>query len=55
MSAADSNSQPFDWESDSLTIRPRLPITLQQCHRLIASMPRRIEAVISAKGFPTKY
>ncbi|CAJ0952623.1 unnamed protein product [Ranitomeya imitator] len=30
-------------------------ITSQQCHRLIASMPRRIEAVISAKGFPTKY
>uniref|UniRef100_A0A8C1T4C8 Immunoglobulin V-set domain-containing protein n=1 Tax=Cyprinus carpio TaxID=7962 RepID=A0A8C1T4C8_CYPCA len=23
--ARDSNSQPFDWESDSLTIRPRLP------------------------------
>ncbi|CAJ0946856.1 unnamed protein product [Ranitomeya imitator] len=30
-------------------------ITSQQCHRLIASMPRRIEAVISAKGFPTNY
>ncbi|KAI2647801.1 Transposable element Tcb1 transposase [Labeo rohita] len=30
-------------------------ITPQQCHRLIASMPRRIEAVISAKGFLTKY
>lgn len=30
-------------------------ITPQQCHRLIASMPHRIEAVISAKGFPTKY
>uniref|UniRef100_A0A9J7YWM9 Tc1-like transposase DDE domain-containing protein n=1 Tax=Cyprinus carpio carpio TaxID=630221 RepID=A0A9J7YWM9_CYPCA len=28
-------------------------ITPQQCHRLIASMPRRIEAVTSAKGFPT--
>ncbi len=27
----------------------------QQCHRLIASMPRRIEAVIHAKGAPTKY
>ncbi len=23
--ARDSNSQPFDYESDSLTIRPRLP------------------------------
>ncbi|KAI2645915.1 Transposable element Tcb1 transposase [Labeo rohita] len=30
-------------------------ITPQQCHRPIASMPHRIEAVISAKGFPTKY
>lgn len=30
-------------------------ITPQQCHRLIASMPRRIDAVIRAKGFPTKY
>lgn len=30
-------------------------ITPQQCHRLIASVPHRIEAVISAKGFPTKY
>ncbi len=27
----------------------------QQCHRLITSMPRRIEAVIHAKGAPTKY
>ncbi len=30
-------------------------ITLQQCHKLITSMPRRIEAVIRAKGAPTKY
>jgi len=30
-------------------------ITPQQCHMLIASMPCGIEAVISAKGFPTKY
>ncbi len=27
----------------------------QQCHRLITSMPRRIDAVIHAKGGPTKY
>ncbi len=27
----------------------------QQCHKLITSMPRRIEAVIRAKGAPTKY
>ncbi len=30
-------------------------ITSEQCHRLIASMPRRIDAVIHAKGGPTKY
>ncbi len=27
----------------------------QQCHKLITSMPRRIEAAIKAKGAPTKY
>ncbi len=27
----------------------------QQCHKLITSMPRRIGAVIKAKGAPTKY
>ncbi len=27
----------------------------QQCHKMITSMPRRIEAVIKAKGAPTKY
>ncbi len=31
------------------------PITPEQCHRLIDSMPRRIDAVIHAKGGPTKY
>ncbi len=30
-------------------------ITPEQCHRLIASMPRRIDAVIHAKEGPTKY
>lgn len=30
-------------------------ITLEQCHMLIASMPCRIDAVIHAKGGPTKY
>ncbi len=30
-------------------------ITPEQCHRLIASMPRRIDAVIKTKGAPTKY
>ncbi len=30
-------------------------ITPEKCHRLIASMPRRIDAVIHAKGGPIKY
>ncbi len=30
-------------------------ITPEQCHRLIDSMPRHIDAVICAKGDPTKY
>ena len=30
-------------------------MTPQQCHRLIASMSRHIDAVIPAKGAPTKY
>ncbi len=30
-------------------------VTPEQCHRLITSMPRRIDAVIHAKGGPTKY
>ncbi len=30
-------------------------ITPEQCHRLIDSMPRHIDAVIHAKGGPTKY
>ncbi len=30
-------------------------ITPEQCHRLITSMPRRIDAVIHAKGGPAKF
>ncbi len=30
-------------------------ITPEKCHRLIASMPHRTDAVIHAKGGPTKY
>ncbi len=33
----------------------RASITPEQCHKLITSMPRRIDAVIHAKGGPTKY
>ncbi len=35
------------------TLRWNIPP--QQCHKLITSMPRRIEAVIKAKGAPAKY
>ncbi len=30
-------------------------ITPEKCHMLIDSMPRSIDAVIQAKGAPTKY
>ncbi len=30
-------------------------ITPERCHKLITFMPRRIDAVIHAKGGPTKY
>ncbi len=33
----------------------RASTTPEQCHRLIASMPHCIDAVIHAKGGPTKY
>ncbi len=36
-------------------LRTWASIPPQQCHKLITSMPRRIEAVIKAKGAPTKY
>ncbi len=43
--AQDSNSQPFDYESDSLTIRPRLPLismhlTLPWCFRWLLRFSR---------------
>ncbi len=34
---------------------PWASIPPEQCHRLIVSMPRCIDAVIHAKGDPTKY
>ncbi len=33
----------------------RASIPCQQCHKLITSMPRHIEAAKKAKGAPTKY
>ncbi len=51
------------WETPDPTTQMTWPlskttwasITPEQCHRLIASMPRHIDAVIHAKGGPTKY
>ncbi len=52
------------WETPDPTMQIDLKATVketwasippQQCHKLITSMPRRIEAVIKAKGAPTKY
>ncbi len=59
----DLNPRESRWETPNPTIRwtegcyqSNLgSITPEQCHKLIASMPRRIDAVMHAKGGPTKY
>uniref|UniRef100_A0A8C6KFX3 Tc1-like transposase DDE domain-containing protein n=1 Tax=Nothobranchius furzeri TaxID=105023 RepID=A0A8C6KFX3_NOTFU len=49
-------ARPNNAEELKTTIRATWAlITPEQCHRLIESMPRRITAVIEAKGAPTKY
>ncbi len=49
-------ARPNNAEELKATIRATWAlITPEQCHRLIDSMPRRIVAVIQAKGAPTKY
>ncbi len=49
-------ARPNNAEELKATIRATWAlITPEQCHRLINSMPRRIAAVIQAKGAPTKY
>ncbi len=49
-------ARPNNAEELKATIRAAWAlITPEQCHRLIDSMPRRIAAVIQAKGAPTKY
>ncbi len=49
-------ARPNNAEELMATIRATWAlITPEQCHRLIDSMPRRIAAVIQAKGAPTKY
>ncbi len=41
--------------ADDLKAAIKAFITPEQCHGLIAFMPRRIDAVINTKGGPTKY
>ncbi len=49
-------ARPNNAEELKATIRATWAlITPEQCHRLIDSMPRRIAAVIQAKGAATKY
>ncbi len=50
------NKRPKNADELKATVKETwASIPPQQCHKLITSMPRRIEAVIKAKGVPTKY
>ncbi len=50
------DTRPNNADELKATVKETLAsIPPQQCHKLITSMPRRIEAVIKAKGAPTKY
>ncbi len=50
------NTRPNNADELKATVKETwASIPPQQCHKLITSMPRRIEAVIKAKGAPTKY
>ncbi len=50
------NKRPKNADELKATVKETwASIPPQQCHELITSMPRRIEAVIKAKGAPTKY
>ncbi len=50
------DTRPNNVDGPKAAIKATLAsITPEQCHRLIASMPRHIDAVIHAKGGPTKY
>ncbi len=50
------NKRPKNADELKATVKETwASIPTQQCHKLITSMPRRIDAVIKAKGAPTKY
>ncbi len=50
------NKRPTNADELKATVKESwASIPPQQCHKLITSMPRRIEALIKAKGAPTKY
>ncbi len=50
------NKRPKNTDELKATVKETwASIPPQQCHKLITSTPRRIEAVIKAKGAPTKY
>ncbi len=50
------DTRPNNADEQKATVKETwASIPPQQCHKLITSMPRRIEAVIKAKGAPTKY
>ncbi len=50
------NKRPKNADELKATVKETwASIPLQQCHKLITSIPRRIEAVIKAKGAPAKY
>ncbi len=50
------NKRPKNADELKATVKETwASIPPQQCHKLITSTPRRIEAVIKAKGAPTKY
>jgi len=50
------NKRPKNADELKATVKETwASIQPQQCRKLITSMPRRIEAVIKAKGAPTKY
>ncbi len=49
------DTRPNNADELKATVKETWASIPPQCHKLITSMPRRIEAVIKAKGAPNKY